>query len=117
MSVHRIAVATDDGINVFQHFGMAQDFRILDIDETSRHFVEERKAPPRENHTCHDLGHFDRVLALLSDCEAIVVGQIGEGAAEYILRSNMRIFQAPGEVEKALDTIIQRQMLEDTSPN
>jgi predicted Fe-Mo cluster-binding NifX family protein len=110
---HRIAVTTTDRLTVFQHFGRAEAFHIVDIDGDVYSFVEARRAESACREGGHDASRFDAILELLSDCEAIVTGKIGPGAAEYLLRRGMRVFEGPGVIEKVLDTIIARRMLED----
>jgi predicted Fe-Mo cluster-binding NifX family protein len=109
---HRIALATTDRLTVYQHFGRAEEFHIVDLDDEAYSFVEVRKTDPSCGGGGHSENAFDLVLRTLHDCEAVVVGRIGMGAAEYLLRRGMRVFDAPGTVDKVLNTIIQRRMLD-----
>lgn len=110
---HRIAITSANGEDVDPHFSRVRHFCIADIDDEGYCLVEFREAPPWENPPGHDERVFDRILELLFDCEAVITGGIGPGAATYLLRRNMRVFNAPGEVRDVLNTIIQRNLLEE----
>jgi predicted Fe-Mo cluster-binding NifX family protein len=109
---HRIAVTTTDRLTVFQHFGRAETFHIVDIEGDAYTFAEVRHVEKACGEGGHDESRFDAILALLQDCEAIVTGKIGPGAAEHLLRRGMRVFEGPGVLEKVLKIIIDRRMLE-----
>jgi predicted Fe-Mo cluster-binding NifX family protein len=109
---HRIAVTTTDRLTVFQHFGHAETFHIVDVDGDVYSFAEVRHTEKACREGGHDESRFDEILALLSDCEAIVTGKIGPGAAEYLLRHGMRVFEGPGVLENVINTLIQKKMLD-----
>jgi len=110
---HRIALATTDRLTIYQHFGRTSAFHIVDVGDETYDFVEVRKTPRACGNPGggHNEDVFDEVLALLSDCEGIVVGKIGPGAAEYLLRREMRVFEAPGTVDKIMESIIVQKLL------
>ncbi|MDR3225725.1 MAG: dinitrogenase iron-molybdenum cofactor biosynthesis protein [Clostridiales Family XIII bacterium] len=112
---HRIALATTDKLTVYKHFGKADRFEIVDVENGKWAFAEGRDVPP----ACQDGGHsesrFDTVLSILSDCEAVVVARIGPGAAEYLQSKGMRVFEAPGTVEKIMNAILSRGLLDGRS--
>jgi predicted Fe-Mo cluster-binding NifX family protein len=110
--VHRIAVTTTDRLTVFQHFGRAETFHIVDIEGDAHSFVEVRHTERACKEGGHEESRFDAILELLSDCEAIVTGKIGPGAAEHLLRRGMRVFEGPGVLDEVLKTIIERRMLQ-----
>ncbi|MBR0599478.1 NifB/NifX family molybdenum-iron cluster-binding protein [Sinanaerobacter chloroacetimidivorans] len=109
---YRVAVASLDGIEVNQHFGRANEFLIYDIQDETYAFLETRRtAPSCYNHT-HTETRFDRVITLLSDCDAIFVSQIGEGAAAYLIQKGVRVFESPYEIEDVLQIAIDQKLLE-----
>ncbi|MDR0875974.1 MAG: diguanylate cyclase [Clostridiales Family XIII bacterium] len=113
MGKHRIALATTDKLTIHQHFGHAEGYEITDVDTDtgSFDFVEYREVVPPCKAGDHSDAVFDAVLEALSDCEAIAVGKIGPGAADYVLKKGMRIFEAPGVIEKIIETLIDKKML------
>ena len=110
---HRIAVTTTDRLTVFQDFGQSDVFHIVDIEGYAYSFVEVRHTENACREGGHDTVRFDAILELLRDCEAIVTGKIGPGAAEYLLRRGMRVFEEPGVLENVLGTVIARRMLDE----
>ncbi|MDR2163342.1 MAG: dinitrogenase iron-molybdenum cofactor biosynthesis protein [Clostridiales Family XIII bacterium] len=109
---HRVAVATTDGLTLYEHFGHASRFGIYDIDESTVDFVETRKVDPPCHGGHHSESAFDAVIELLDDCEAIVVGKIGPGAADYLMERGIRVFEAPGVLEVVLGAIASRGLLD-----
>lgn len=108
----RIAIASTDGQNINLHFGQAHQYYIYDLEEQAYRFVEVRKV---SRILTHGSNEFDRVIALLQDCKAIFVGQIGFGAARYLAAKNIRIFEAPYSIPAVLDKLVAEKILQDES--
>ncbi|MDR1778212.1 MAG: dinitrogenase iron-molybdenum cofactor biosynthesis protein [Clostridiales Family XIII bacterium] len=102
---HRLAVSTTDGLTVYVHFGQAVRFWIYDLVDGVYEYVEQRDVPRGCGPDGHSTEVFDVILEILSDCEAVVVGKIGPGAAEYVLSRGLRIFQGPGVLEVTLPKV------------
>jgi predicted Fe-Mo cluster-binding NifX family protein len=109
---HRIALATNDGLTVYKHFGQADEYQIVDLDADTYTFIERRKTVPPCDSGEHTEEGFDAVLAVLSDCEAIFVGKIGPGASEYLAQRGFRSFEVPGVIELILSKVIERKVFE-----
>ena len=108
---YRVAVASTDGKVINQHFGHAEQFHIFDVSDENFEFLESRDINACcQGHT-HDISNFDRVTELLSDCQAIFVSQIGAGAAAYMIKKGVRVFEAPYVIEDVLFTVIHSQLL------
>ena len=108
---HRIALATNDGLTVFRHFGQADRFQVVDVLADAYEVVETRSVPPPCQSGSHDENAFDAVLEILSDCEALFVGKIGPGASEYLAEKGVRVFEVPGAIEKILANVTARDVL------
>ncbi len=107
----RIAAATSDGISVNVHFGKALFFRIYEIYEDHYEFLEVRDVIAACQHTrTHSQTDFDAVAALLHDCDAIFVQKIGQSAADYLIRKQIRVFEVNAEIEPLLNQIITDQL-------
>ena len=93
----KIAVVSDDGKTISQHFGMAVYYVIYDIKE-GRIVGSETKpkaAHPREGapHSHgHDSSMHNSMLSNVEDCEAIIARGMGWGAYEAIRQSGIRPF-------------------------
>ena len=107
--VHRIAVASTDGENIDLHFAKAFQFYIFDVvDEQEYTFVEVRENPKALRHGEIE---FQKIIATLQDCSAIVVSQIGYGAAKYIFSTGIRVFEAPYPISAVLHKFAAKQIL------
>jgi predicted Fe-Mo cluster-binding NifX family protein len=111
--MHRIALASTDGKIINQHFGHAENFHIVDLSESSFSFVESRPTAPACQESSHHDSGFAAILTLLSDCDAVLVSRIGEGAAQYMSRGGLRVFEAPGIIEEVLNELRQRFFFSD----
>jgi predicted Fe-Mo cluster-binding NifX family protein len=102
----KLALATTDRLTVYTHFGQAREFHIVEVeDDDSYVFTETRQVTPACTGGGHSENAFDAIIEQISDCDAVVVGQIGQGAADYVLQRNIRVFEAPGAVEKIIPVI------------
>lgn len=101
----RVAIASSDGKFVNQHFGRAQQFLIVDINEDgSYEFIELRKNKP----ACHVGGHdasMEDTINLISDCEGVLVSQVGPGAAENLSSHGIQPIIIPMLIDDALEKV------------
>jgi len=104
----RIAVASSDGNTIDLHFAQAYQYFIYELQDDAYVFREVRKT--RISLT-HDENEFDRILALLKDCTAIVVSRVGYGAAQYVVQRGKRIFEAPYLVTAVLNKFVAKKIL------
>jgi predicted Fe-Mo cluster-binding NifX family protein len=109
---HRVAFASTDRLTVHKHFGQAEVFQIVDFDEDGYIFIEERSAQAACSVDGHDTNRFDAAIELLSDCEAVLVGKIGPGAADYLRMRGMRVFETPGVIENITKALRERKLLD-----
>jgi len=86
MKSKRIAVVSTDSVNVNDHFGMAEEFLIYDIEDEIK-FVEKRTSEKLSvgdpNHP-FDADKFSRVYETIKDCSNVYVTKIGEGPAKKL---------------------------------
>lgn len=112
---HRIALASSDGKVINQHFGHADRFHIVDLNEDNYAFVETRHHLPACNNQEHHNNSFDSILELLADCEGVFVSRIGLGAASYLNAKGLRVFEAPYPIESVLNQLLAEKLL-DAAP-
>jgi len=90
----KIAVATNDGVNLSQHFGQSKGFVVVAV-EDSKILAKEYRAnhhTPHAQGLCnHDEGHrhhgshsHSGILNLLGDCQVVLCGGMGAGAAQAL---------------------------------
>jgi nitrogen fixation protein NifX len=99
----KVAVASSDGKYINQHFGMASQFLIFELDEDGTHkFMELRENKPACSTEGHSEFSMEESVKLISDCQAVLAGQIGPGAIDILLKNNIDPYIAPTFIEDAL---------------
>ena len=108
----KVAPATSDGFEINEHFGHAKFFRVYELGESDYTFLEVRDAVAACQHQLgHDTTRFDKIIELLSDCDALLVQKIGPGAAEYLIKKNVRVFEVSGSIDAVLKKFISDKIL------
>ncbi len=108
----KVAVATSDGFEVNEHFGHAKFFRVYELGESDYTFLDVRDAVAVCQHSLgHNTTRFDKIIELLSDCDALLVQKIGEGAAAYLIQKNVRVFEVSGSIDAVLKKFIADKIL------
>jgi predicted Fe-Mo cluster-binding NifX family protein len=86
MSEHaiKVAVASQQGVAVDEHFGHAKRFWIYEVTTDGCEFLEQREV----DHYCHGNTSNKRamtgILQTISDCQAVLVAKIGDGPADKL---------------------------------
>lgn len=102
---YKIAIASSDGKFVNQHFGKAQQFLIVELkDNGSYEFLETRKNKPACTVEGHD-STIDASMDIISDCEAVLVSQVGPGAADLLIERGIQPVIIPMLIDDALKRI------------
>lgn len=115
----KIAVVSEDGINVSQHFGRAPCYVVLTVEEdkivdsetrpkAGHHTfaAQEHHSPARgERHGC-DAGSqpkHQRMAETIADCEVLIAGGMGQGAHESLKGYGIRpIVTDVGDIREAV---------------
>lgn len=89
----KVAVATIDGNSLSQHFGQSKGFVVFEVENTtvvSREFRTNNHTPHAQGLCNHD-GHHEHgthshanILGLLGDCNFVLCGGMGAGAAQAL---------------------------------
>ncbi len=101
----RIVVASSDGKNVNVHFGMDREFLIFDVNGGNMELKETRSSLPwcGENaDTQFDDDAIEKTVSVLSDCEAVLIGKIGECAYDDLQGSDIFPFESNDSIENTL---------------
>ncbi len=108
----RIALVSNSGVYIDEHFGRARFFRIYELTDDGYSFLESRDAVDACQHARrHDKTDFDRIVDLVSDCDALLVQRIGEGAASYLISKGVRVFEVSGSIDAVLGKFIADKLL------
>lgn len=97
-----VAVTTQEGVQVNQHLGEAARFQIWGQDEEGGYkLIEERQAPPAGGGNQRWLN----ISRILSDCQAILVSDLGDGPKEALSKRGLKPITMSGFIEKGLEAI------------
>lgn len=102
----KIAVPTNDGTNVSGHFGRCRQFLIFEVGKDKVNLTE-----TRDNAGCHDHGNgaepqtHSGFVEVLRDCEVVLCGGIGAGAAQSLQSGGISVVQveADSSAEQAVE--------------
>lgn len=86
METKRIAVVSNDDVNVNDHFGMAESFLIYEMSDKLV-FVEKReteKLSVGDPDHSFDAEKFNRVYETIRDCSKVYMTKIGKGPAKKL---------------------------------
>lgn len=101
----RIAVASNDGMEINQHFGHAERFLIFDVEGNEVTLKEEMLV---ERYCSYDPDHplrkhlLDAIADALKGCRAVVCSQIGEAPRMEMERLGIEVFSAGGAIKDTL---------------
>ena len=108
---YNIAVATSDGVNIDQGFGICDLFTIYEVDENGQFkVIEKRDVTVREEELPKDDGGMKcggRALVKsekLSDCRAVICSEIGFRVRKDLNSRGISIF----DMEEAIDPVIEK---------
>lgn len=112
----KIAVASNDGITVDEHFGRAQIFRIYEVQDngTSR-LLENRDIKPHSLGSPVPAHSADVSVEQLSDVDVVLAAQIGPNSRQSLSDRGIRSFALSGPLEKALSSYGRRHKLLDVN--
>lgn len=101
----RIAVTSSDGQQVDEHFGMATQFLIYEVQGDTIELKETRTNAPwcgEEAEAKFDDDAIEKAADILSDCEAVLAGRIGECAYDDLMGNGILPFEVSGKIEGAI---------------
>lgn len=103
----RIAVATRSGKVVDEHFGRAEAFHIVDLDEKGNRYIEKRETA----RLCNDFEHSEDALkkriVLLGDCNAVLAVRAGPVVKRELEIAGISVFEIGLPVDEALEKLRQ----------
>lgn len=103
----RAAVASTDGKVINQHFGKADSFLIFELRDGDFQYVEERKVTPCCHLGEHEENAFENTAKALTDCSAIIISRIGQGAADFMESLGFAIYESPFPINAVLKKLVE----------
>ncbi len=102
----RVAVASNDGKIINQHFGHAKQFLIFDIDDKGNfEFIELRENVPSCSGGKHSSGSMESTIELIKDVDIVLVSQIGPGASQSLISNGIQPYMMPTYIDEALEKL------------
>ena len=87
---YRIAFATSDGEHIDRHFGAAEGFLILEVQQDGSYLeLAKRAGHPPCRHGFHDEGVMQEAVKNLRDCLYVAAEAIGPGAQKALEREGV----------------------------
>lgn len=102
---YKVAIASNDGITVNQHFGTASKFYIYEADETKFKHIDIRENIPYCIGNVHDVQGVNNTVSLLSDCKYVLVSKIGLGPALALQDKGVEAVETDEKIDDALKYI------------
>jgi len=90
---YKIAIASNNGESVNEHFGQAENFLIYEVTNEGVNFVEDREVEPATDGNKHSDYGLIRVADILQDCKAVFVLKIGVKASRYLYQRDIKSFE------------------------
>jgi nitrogen fixation protein NifB len=98
----RVAVASNEGLLVNLHLGEARKVYVFEQSTNGYHFVEIRNTPAegRGQERWEEMAN-----KTLIDCQAILVGGIGESPMKIMQKNGIKVIQMSGLIDAGLDAV------------
>ncbi len=116
----KIAVVTEDGKRVSNHFGMAPWYRVFTIeagqivaDEMRPKWHHESHSHNHEHGHGHGHGPHEEMFAPLADCQVVIAGGMGAGALRHLEARNLQLILAGGQVETVIEQYLRGELQSD----
>lgn len=104
---YKIAVASTDGKVVNQHFGKADYFYIVEVDDAKKYKLAEiRELSPVCQGGSHDDGAMHQNIHALADCRYVLVSNIGQKAENDLESHGISAYVIPDFIDAALQKVM-----------
>lgn len=106
----KVAVATDDKINISHHFGRTLGFRVFDINDKRVLNEEYRQNIGNSNGQCGSCDH-SSMISNLKDCDLVICYGMGQGIYNDLVRHNIKaVVTDEIRVEDAIQRLIEADL-------
>lgn len=113
----KIAVATENGTTISNHFGRAPFYLVYTIQHGDIVTEEKRPKPHHEGsrehlHSNQHKPH-ENMFSPIADCEILICGGMGEPAFQKALAAGLEIFLTGGDIYEAVDAYLANNLASD----
>jgi nitrogen fixation protein NifX len=113
MNNFKIAVSSTDGIKVNEHFGRTKEFIIYEVNENGETALLEKRTQQSNLAYFHSDEKLIDLINLISDCDYVLVSQIGPGADKRLAEKGITSFSLNKNIEDAIQKIIEYRKFQD----
>jgi predicted Fe-Mo cluster-binding NifX family protein len=116
MSTLKIAAVTNDGSTITSHFGMAEYYRVITIEDGKATAEEQRPKPHHAVHPEHKEGgrhEHQHMYAPISDCEVLLCGGMGTPAYENAEALGLKVIMTSGKISDAVQGYLAGSLVSD----
>ena len=122
----KIAVATDEGTTISQHYGRAKYYFVLTIEDGKITNKEKREKAGHNNFTPHHTGpipegrhgfdsgavsRHDQMIQSITDCEVVITGGMGWGAYQNLKSRNIEpLITDVDNIDRAIELYLRGQL-------
>lgn len=111
----KIAIASDDGKNISQHFGRAEGFKVYDVENGKVLSEEYRKNIGKSNGECHSCNHA-AMIENIKDCKFVISNGMGQRIFDDLTNNKITPFVTDEiVVDEALSKFILNSLENKTS--
>lgn len=103
----KVAIASNDGQNINEHFNTAKHFLIFHLRDNHFRLAEVREI---ESPHCYEAGHnwetLSQISELLADCYLVLASKIGPGAVELLKSKGVKALGISGSIDRVLAKLV-----------
>jgi predicted Fe-Mo cluster-binding NifX family protein len=118
----KIAVPTNDGVSISEHFGRSAAFLIVEIEDGSVKSKEIKQNAGQHTHdhsSCgggsgaHEAHNHGSIVAALAGCEVVICAGMGSRAAEALKQAGIReiIVAPPGRADEMVGSYLRGELV------
>ncbi|MGA2141102.1 MAG: NifB/NifX family molybdenum-iron cluster-binding protein [Brevinematales bacterium] len=103
---YKVAVTSLDGNSIDAHFGHAESFLIIDVEEESgiwkKSEIRSTGTGGQGESAGHDDAHLDRIAELIGDCSFLLTEKIGMKPYRILQKKGITSLESPRDLSGAL---------------
>ncbi len=113
----KIAVITNDGVNIAAHFGMAEFYEVITVKDGKASSKEKR---PKPHHVLHPNSEqsqqhdHEDMLDPIRDCQVLLSGGMRSRAYAHAETAGLQVIMTVGNIDEAIQKYLNKELVSDT---
>ncbi len=108
-----VAVATKGGGLVNQHFGLAKEFMIYEVDANDAKFVSHRKVADYCQGGYGEEAALEGIIGTIADCAAVLTSKVGPCPQKELKKAGLQVIEAYDVIETVARHFYDEYVLEN----